>query len=178
VWPLFVVFRAPVLDDQPRLSNRNQCPAVQATIAKDPVERLVVAVLPRASRHDEVRVGGSVFDPLLDASRYELVIPGMIRVKRAIHKRSINKRSINNSRAVPLAAPLAQLLRHLQPPLASGSSEDAHGPTQRLLHEAARRSCDSQSADTVTKDHEPDESTSLLRYGLTGNSPTRRTSTS
>jgi len=39
----------------------------------------------------------------------------MIRVKRAIHMRSINKRSINNSRAVPLAAPLAQLLRHLQP---------------------------------------------------------------
>ena len=110
MWPLFVVFRAPVLDDQPRLSNRNQCPAVQATIAKDPVERIVVAVLPRASRHDEVRVGGSVFDPLLDASRYELVIPGMIRVKRAIHKRSIN-----NSCAVPLATPLALLLRHLQP---------------------------------------------------------------
>jgi hypothetical protein len=75
VWPIFVAFRAPVFDDQLRLSNRHEGLAVQATIAKYPVERLVVAVLPRASGLDEVRVGGSVSVLLLDASRYE---PGAV----------------------------------------------------------------------------------------------------
>jgi hypothetical protein len=72
VWPLFVVFRVPAFDDKPRFSNRHEDPAVQATIAKDTVERFVVTVLPRASGRDEVRAGGSVLDSLLDASRYEL----------------------------------------------------------------------------------------------------------
>ena len=40
-------------------SNRDEGPAVEASLAKDPVERFVVAVLPRASGLDEVRVGGA-----------------------------------------------------------------------------------------------------------------------
>jgi hypothetical protein len=46
--------------------------AVQATIAKNTVERFVVTVLPGASRFDEVRVCRSSFDPLFDSFRREL----------------------------------------------------------------------------------------------------------
>ncbi len=40
-------------------SNRDEGPAVEARLAKVPIERFVVAVLPRALGLDEVRVGGA-----------------------------------------------------------------------------------------------------------------------
>jgi hypothetical protein len=46
VWALFVVFASPVLDHRARFPNRHECPAVQAAVAKDTVERFVMTVLP------------------------------------------------------------------------------------------------------------------------------------
>lgn len=69
---------APVLDDQSRLSNRHEGPAVLKQPSRS--NSLNDSLWPFCQGLpdcNEVRVIGSVYDPLLDASRYELgaVVP-------------------------------------------------------------------------------------------------------
>jgi hypothetical protein len=59
-------------DDEPCFSNRQERPAVQTAVPEDRVERLVVPVLPRTSRLDELRVDASLCEPLLNVLSNQL----------------------------------------------------------------------------------------------------------
>ena len=69
---LHVVFLKPVFRGFSCFSNRFKEPAVQATVSKDAVERLVMSVLPRTSRLDETYSDAPILDPSLDLLRNEL----------------------------------------------------------------------------------------------------------
>ena len=69
---LHVVFLKPVFRGISCFSNRFKEPAVQATVSKDAVERLVMSVLPRTSRLDETYSDAPILDPSLDLLRNEL----------------------------------------------------------------------------------------------------------
>jgi hypothetical protein len=69
---LGVVFLKPMLRGFSCFTNRLEEPAVQATVSKDTVERLVMSVLPRTSGLDETNAYSLIFDPFLDLLRNEL----------------------------------------------------------------------------------------------------------
>ena len=69
---LDVVFLKPMLRGFSCFTNRLEEPAVQATVSKDTVERLVMSVLPRTSGLDETNAYSLIFDPFLDLLRNEL----------------------------------------------------------------------------------------------------------
>lgn len=64
--PLMVVFVEPALRYSSRLLDRIEQPPVQAAVAKDPIETLIVAILPRTARLNEVRLHSGFFQPPLD----------------------------------------------------------------------------------------------------------------
>ncbi len=69
---LHVVFVEPRFRCFPSLADRLEEPAIETPVSEDAVERLVMSVLPRASRIDEARVDAAILDPLLELLRNEL----------------------------------------------------------------------------------------------------------
>lgn len=63
---LMIVFVEPATRYSSRLLDRIEQPPVKAAIAKDPIEALIVAILPRAARLDKVGFYTGFFQPPLD----------------------------------------------------------------------------------------------------------------
>jgi hypothetical protein len=63
VWALLVVFIEPLIDHTSSFGNRIERPAIETTILEDAVETLVMSVLPRAARIDEMSLDAALFKP-------------------------------------------------------------------------------------------------------------------
>ena len=61
-----IVFVQPTLRYSSRLLHRIEQPPVKAAVAKNRIETLIVAILPRAARLDELRLHTGFFQPGLD----------------------------------------------------------------------------------------------------------------
>ena len=61
-----IVFVEPALRYSSRLLDRIEQPPVKAAVAKDRIETLIVAILPRTARFDKVRLHTGFFQPSLD----------------------------------------------------------------------------------------------------------------
>jgi hypothetical protein len=67
-----VVLLEPVINDTPSFLDRCQQPAIEASIAKDPVKALVMPVLPWAARLNKVRINMLRMPPGYDPGCHEL----------------------------------------------------------------------------------------------------------